>query len=288
MNLILGQIDPVAFEIGPLQVAWYGIIIAAAMLLAVMISSREANRLGLEDDMIIDLAFWIIPIGIIGARLYYVLFELGNYIQNPISMFYIWEGGLAIYGGIIAGFFTILWFVEKREINIWLLLDIVAPQLMLAQAIGRWGNFVNQEAHGAEVSRDFLESLFLPEFIIEGMNINGTYYHPTFFYEFLVTLSGFIILMLLRRKATFFLRGEIISSYLIWYGTGRFFIEGLRTDSLYIGPLRVSQVLSALLVIVGIAVIVYRRFYEYPTPPYYNEGMQPEIEFNKKKAEYQK
>lgn len=286
MNFLLGQIDPIAFEIGPLSVAWYGIIIAAAMLLAVVLASREGDRLGLEQDTIIDLAFWIIPLGIVGARLYYVLFELGYYLQNPLSIFAIWEGGLAIYGGIIAGFFTTVWFANKRDIDIWLLVDIVAPSLFIAQSIGRWGNFVNQEAHGSEVSREFLEGLYLPEFIIEGMNINGTYYHPTFLYESLVTLSGFIILMILTRKAKFLLRGEAISFYLIWYGIGRFFIEGMRTDSLYIGSLRVSQIVSAVLVIVGIGIIIYRRFYKYPTPPYYSEGIYPDLEFEKKKENF--
>lgn len=286
MNVLLGQIDPVAFEIGPLSVAWYGIIIASAMLLAVVLSSREADRLGFEKDIIIDLAFWIIPFGILGARLYYVIFELDYYLQNPLSILSVWEGGLAIYGGIIAGFFTIIWFVEKREIEFWLLVDIITPNLMLAQSIGRWGNFVNQEAHGGEVSRAFLENLFLPEFIIKGMHINGTYYHPTFLYESLVTLTGFIVLFMLTRKAKLLLRGEVISLYLIWYGIGRFFIEGLRTDSLYIGSIRVSQALSVVLVLVGIGIIIYRRFYSYPTPPYYSEGIYPDLEFEKQKENY--
>lgn len=286
MQFLLGQIDPVAFEIGPLSIAWYGIIIATGMLVAILLSSKEADRLNLEKDLMIDLAFWLIPMGLIGARIYYVLFELEHYIQNPLSIFYIWEGGIAIYGGLIGGLLTIIWFAKKRNINIWLMLDIIVPHVMIAQSIGRWGNFVNQEAHGGEVSREFLEGLFLPEFIIEGMHINGSYYHPTFLYESIVTLIGFIVLMTVRYKYKGLLRGETLSMYLVWYGIGRFFIEGMRTDSLYIGPLRVSQVLSLILVAVGIGIFVYRRFYLYPKPPYYHEGMQPEIEFNQKKAQY--
>ncbi len=285
MQELLAVIDPIAFELGPISVAWYGVIIALAMLLAVFLASREAKKLGMDSDIVIDLAFWIIPFGIIGARIYYVLFELDSYIQDPIRILFIWEGGLAIYGGIIAGFFTILWFAHKEKLDIWLLFDLAAPSLLIAQSIGRWGNFVNQEAFGGEVSRGFLESLYLPEFIIEGMNINGAYHHPTFLYESILTLAGFIIALILRRKGNL-LRGELISFYLIWYGTGRFFIEGMRTDSLYIGPLRVSQVLSALIVLLGIGIILYRRFYLYPRPPYYSEGVKPEIDFAKKKAAY--
>lgn len=284
--MFLGQIDPVAFRLGPIQVAWYGIIIGVAMLLAVYLTVKEAKRLGIDEDLIIDLAFYVIPFGIIGARLYYVLFELEHYLQNPMSIFYIWEGGLAIYGGIIGGILVILWYCKKHNFDIWLLFDIIAPHLLLAQSIGRWGNFINQEAHGGEVSRAFLENLFLPEFIIEEMYINGSYYHPTFLYESLVTLIGFFVLMVLRHRSKFLLRGEVSALYMIWYGTGRFFIEGLRTDSLYIGPLRVSQVLSAIIVLVGIGIIMYRRLYIYPRPPYYSEGIQPEIEFEKKKQAY--
>lgn len=182
MNLLtLTPIDPVAFELGPITVAWYGIIIASAMLIAVLLSSREANQLGLDDDFIVDLSFWMLPLSILGARIYYVLFEFSAYAQDPIRIFYIWEGGIAIYGGLIAGGLVLLWYSKKNETDPWLVLDIIAPYVLLAQAIGRWGNFVNQEAHGGEVSRAFLEGLHLPKFIIEGMNIGGTYYHPTFF-----------------------------------------------------------------------------------------------------------
>ncbi|WP_146922690.1 prolipoprotein diacylglyceryl transferase [Alkalibacterium kapii] len=286
MQNMIGSIDPVAFNLGPIEVAWYGIIIVTGMFLAVWLSIREADKLGIREDFIVDLAFWMIPMGLIGARIYYVLFELPTYLADPIRIFFIWEGGIAIYGGLILGFITMYWYSRKNDVPVWLLVDILAPHVMLAQAIGRWGNFINQEAHGGEVSRQFLENLRLPEFIIEQMNIGGTYYHPTFLYESVWNLVGFVVLMLLRAKKDLMLRGEIFLGYLAWYGLGRFFIEGMRTDSLYIGDFRVSQVLSLLLLITSIGLLIYRRFYDYPKPPYYSEGIKPEKEFREKKKKY--
>lgn len=286
MNAFLGAIDPIAFRLGPIQVAWYGIIIVTGMFVATWLSMKEGNNRGIEEDFIVDLAFWILPAGIIGARLYYVLFELGNYIQNPIRIFFFWEGGLAIYGGLILGFIVLVWYSNKRDVPVWLLLDVIAPHVMIAQAIGRWGNFINQEAFGNAVSRNFLESLFLPDFIINQMQINGAYYHPTFLYESLWNTLGFVILMMIRRKEKFLLRGEALLAYISWYGFGRFFIEGIRTDSLYIGPLRVSQVVSLGLFILGVGWIIYRRFYEYPKPPYYTDGTEPDRIFKEKEAAY--
>lgn len=290
MSVSLGAIDPIAFQFGPLRVAWYGIIIVFGMFVAVWLSIKEGEKRGIEEDFIVDLAFRIIPAGLIGARLYYVLFELDVYLQDPIRIFYIWEGGIAIYGGLLAGFATLVWYTKKKDIAVWLLLDVLAPHVMIAQAIGRWGNFVNQEAHGGEVARSFLERLMLPNFIIEQMNIQGTYYHPTFLYESLWNLAGFIILMVVRSKDEILRRGETALGYVAWYSLGRIWIEGMRTDSLYIGPLRVSQVLSGVLLVVAVSLILYRRFYVYPTPPYYTEGMLPERTFaeKKKKSELKK
>lgn len=288
MKINLMAIDPVAFELGPLTVNWYGLIIVTGMILAIFLGIREGEKRGVSEDFVVDTAFWTLPIGIIGARLYYVLFELEHYLSNPISILYIWEGGLAIYGGIIAGLLTIYYRSKKDKVPFLLVTDIFAPLLLLAQAIGRWGNFVNQEAHGGEVSRQFLENLMLPEFIIEGMNIGGTYYHPTFLYESVWSILGVILILVIRNRKQLLLRGEATAGYMIWYGVGRFFIEGLRTDSLYLGPFRISQLVSLALVIAGIAMIVYLRRYKYPRPPYYTDGTQPEIEFAKKKEEYEK
>lgn len=260
MNLSLLQvINPVAFEIGGLQVRWYGIIIATAIYLAATLADKEATRKGFRKEFIVDLVFWAIPIAFIGARLYYVVFEWRNYIANPIDIFKIWEGGIAIYGGLIAGAATAYWFCKREGVSFILLLDILAPVVLLAQSIGRWGNFTNQEAHGAEVTRQFLENLHLPAFIIEQMNINGMYYHPTFLYESLWSAVGVVLLLVLRRQEKIQV-GEIAATYLIWYGCGRFVIEGMRTDSLWMfGLIRVSQALSVVLIIAGILFVIMRR-----------------------------
>jgi len=288
MNINVMAIDPVAFELGPLSVNWYGLIIVTGMILAIYLTINEGEKRGVSEDFIVDTAFWTLPLGILGARLFYVLFELEHYIGDPLSIFYVWEGGLAIYGGIIGGLAAVYWRCKKEGVPLLLITDILAPYVLLAQAIGRWGNFINQEAHGGEVSRQFLESLMLPEFIIEGMYINGAYYHPTFLYESVWSIIGVVVLLVLRSRTQFLLRGETTASYLIWYGVGRFFIEGMRTDSLYLGPIRISQLLSLILVILGIGFIIYQRRYRYPKPSYYTDGMKDEIEFARKKEEYEK
>lgn len=273
MNVLLSVIDPVAISIGPIKIYWYGIIIALAMLIGISLATKEAQKLGLEEDTMVDMTLWAIPIGFIGARLYYVLFKWDYYIQNPSEIIAIWNGGIAIYGGLIAGGLAVYWFARRKKMTLTLLLDILAPSVLLAQSIGRWGNFINQEAHGGAVSRQFLETLYLPEFIIEQMNINGTYYHPTFLYESLWSLLGFILLIILRNQKGLLRRGEVALSYVIWYSFGRFFIEGMRTDSLWIGDImRASQVLSLVLFISAIVLWIYRRR-AYPTKPYYSEGL---------------
>ena len=287
MNLNVMAINPIAFELGPITVAWYGLIIVVGMIAAIYLTIREGEKRDVSEDFIIDTAFWVLPLGILGARLYYVLFELGYYLNNPGQIFAIWEGGLAIYGGIIAGALTIYWRCRKENVPFTLLTDIVTPYVLLAQAIGRWGNFINQEAHGGEVSRQFLEKLMLPEFIIEGMHINGSYYHPTFLYESVWSIIGVILILLIRKRHHFLLRGETTALYFIWYGIGRLFIEGMRTDRLYMGPFRISQIVSVILIILGIVTIVYQRRYKYPTPEYYTDGMQYEIDFARKKETFE-
>ena len=274
MNVLLNVIDPVAISIGPIKIYWYGIIIALAMLIGISLATKEAQKLGLEEDTMVNMALWAIPIGFIGARLYYVLFKWDYYIQNPSEIIAIWNGGIAIYGGLIAGGLAVYWFARRKKMTLTLLLDILAPSVLLAQSIGRWGNFINQEAHGGAVSRQFLETLYLPEFIIEQMNINGTYYHPTFLYESLWSLLGFILLIILRNQKGLLRRGEVALSYVIWYSFGRFFIEGMRTDSLWIGDImRVSQMLSLVLFISAIILLVYRRR-DYPSKPFYSESLK--------------
>ncbi len=281
---MLGVIDPVAFSLGPLQVRWYGILIGLGFLLGLWIASKEAKRLGVDPDKILDLIIWVIPAAIIGARLYYVAFAW-EYMETPLDVIAIWKGGLAIHGGLIGAFIAGYFFVRKHKLPFLLLADIVAPSIILGQAIGRWGNFVNQEAHGGPVSREFLEGLFLPDWIIEQMNIQGFYYHPTFLYESIWSLLGFGLLLLMRRWNP--KRGEIFFTYLIWYSLGRFFIEGLRTDSLtftgpewlasffnvlwtpmsflfeqgamFSGNIRVAQLVSLSVILFAIGMIIYRR-----------------------------
>ena len=198
-----------------------------------------------------ELITYLIIFGIIGARIYYVIFKFSDYKDNLLDIFKIWEGGIAIYGAIIGGFIAIVYLAKKRNQSIIDTTDIIVPSLIIAQAIGRWGNFFNHEAHGGVVSLEFLQKLHLPQFIINGMYINGEYYHPTFLYESIWCLIGFILLLIIR-KISNRKKGLLTSCYFIWYGIGRFFIEGLRTDSLYLFNIRISQLLSIILVIGGL------------------------------------
>lgn len=273
MNLLLGAINPIAFSLGGLEVHWYGVIIASAVLLAIFMSTHESEKLGIKGDDLIDMMLWALPISIIGARIYYVAFEWRYYVAHPSEIIAIWNGGIAIYGGLIAGGLTVYWFTKKRGLPFWLVLDIAAPSVLIAQAIGRWGNFINQEAHGEETSRAFLENLHLPTFIINNMKIDGIYYQPTFFYESLWNVIGFVLLLILRRRFHLLKIGEVALSYVLWYSFGRFFIEGLRTDSLMLlQTIRVSQLLSVVLFIGAIVIWYYRRK-KYPENPYYLDGV---------------
>lgn len=257
MNL-LQAIDPVAFSLGPLEVRWYGVIIALGIILAFIVAQREMVKRGFHPEYLTDLLIWAVPLAIVGARIYYVIFKWDFYSQNPEKIIQIWNGGIAIHGALIASFLTAYFFTKKRGTSFWKLTDVVAPSLLIGQAVGRWGNFMNQEAHGGEVTRTFLENLMLPNWIIEQMYIDGKYYHPTFLYESVWNIIGVIILISLRKVNL--RRGEIFLLYIIWYSVGRFFIEGMRTDSLYlIGDLRTAQVVSLLGIIIAISLLVYRR-----------------------------
>ncbi|MGA5689946.1 prolipoprotein diacylglyceryl transferase [Cytobacillus pseudoceanisediminis] len=258
MEKNIQPLDPIAISLGPIQVHWYGLIIGVGIALALIIAMREGERRGLPKDIFADLMLWAIPIAIISARIYYVIFQWNFYSQNPGEIIKIWNGGIAIHGALIGSVITAYVFAKKRKISFWKLADIAAPSIILGQAIGRWGNFMNQEAHGREVSRAFLENMYLPEFIVDQMYINGAYYHPTFLYESIWNIIGFIILILLRRANL--RRGELFLSYVIWYSIGRFFVEGLRTDSLMLTEnLRIAQTISIVLIIGALVLIFYRR-----------------------------
>ncbi|MFC0477127.1 prolipoprotein diacylglyceryl transferase [Robertmurraya beringensis] len=272
MESTIQPIDPIALSLGPIQIHWYGVIIGVGIALALYLAMREGERRGLHKDIFPDLMLWAIPIAIISARIYYVAFEWDYYSQNPGDIIKIWNGGIAIHGALIGSVITAIVFSRKRNISFWKLADIAAPSIIIGQAIGRWGNFINQEAHGGEVTRSFLEGLFLPEFIINQMYINGTYYHPTFLYESIWNLLGFILLMSLRRVNL--RQGEIFLSYVIWYSIGRFFVEGMRTDSLMLTEsLRIAQTISIALIVIAVALFVYRRVKGYAKVRYLDQSV---------------
>ncbi|MFD1639537.1 prolipoprotein diacylglyceryl transferase [Evansella tamaricis] len=251
-------LNPVALELGPITVYWYGLLIGLGAFLGYVLATREATKRGLPKELFADLLLYALPLAVIGARLYYVIFRWEQFADNPARAFAIWEGGLAIHGALIASVLTALIFAKKRGYSFWKIADIAAPSILLGQAVGRWGNFMNQEVYGGEVSRSFLENMMLPEFIINQMYINGAYHHPTFLYESIWNLIGVAILLYLRRVNM--RRGEMFITYAIWYSVGRFFIEGIRTDYLLIGDfLRTAQVVSILTVVGGIILIIYRR-----------------------------
>lgn len=246
--------NPVAFEIFGLSIRWYGVIISFGVIVAMLLTSILAKKKNLDFEVIIDAFLWIFPIAIIGARLYYVAFEYQNY-ESFMEVINIRQGGLAIHGGVIAGLLTGIVFAKVRKINFMQYVDIAMPGLILAQAIGRWGNFMNQEAHGGPVSPEFMSKF--PEFIQKGMYINGSYYHPTFLYESIWNLlvCGLLVFILLKKRESE--DGIVLGGYMILYSIGRFFIEGLRTDSLMFLGLRIAQIISIMGIILGIMLIIW-------------------------------
>jgi phosphatidylglycerol:prolipoprotein diacylglycerol transferase len=239
-------IDPVAFKIGPISIHWYGIIMASAISLGLIIALRESKKKNLNPDLLLDLIIFAIPFSIIGARTYYVIFQWDYYIQHPQDIIAIWQGGLAIHGALIGATITAIIFTKIKGVNFWKIADIAAPSLILGQAIGRWGNFINQEAYGYKTNLPW------------AMYIDGAYRHPTFLYESIWDFLVFIFLLWLRRRKKI-KTGEIFLSYIIAYSFGRFFVEAFRTDSLMVGPLRMAQVISIALIITAGFFIYWRR-----------------------------
>lgn len=268
--------DKICFSIGSVNIYWYGVLMATGIVIAMLLANLECKRKKLYPDAIVDLCLWIIPCGIIGARLYYVLFSWKNYAANPISALYIWEGGLAFYGCALGGLIGLLIFANRKKLRPLRLLDCIAPGLVLAQAIGRWGNFFNQEAFGLPVTPEMLTRFPILQYFpmsvfIDGAHsFNGVYctnpvHLATFFYESVWCFLVFIILWSVRKK--FKHDGDCFLSYALLYGFERMFIEGLRGDSLYVikpetvgwlsGGMRVSQLLSAILVVaIGVFFII--------------------------------
>ena len=255
--------DPVAITLDPLEIRLYAVCILFGLMLGVYLAVKEAPRKKILHYDILDFILIAFPLSIIGARIYYVAFSWSDYKDNILSVFAIWNGGIAIYGGLITGAIILYFFTQYRFIKTLDFLDVVVPSVMLAQAIGRWGNFFNQEAYGKAV--DSLN--YLPGFIRDQMYIDGAYRQPTFLFESLWNLLGFVVICILRRRPKLLKQGEITAFYLIWYGCGRLLIEGLRTDSLMFLGIRVSQWLSGILILVGIIMVVLRR--RKATTPFY-------------------
>jgi phosphatidylglycerol:prolipoprotein diacylglycerol transferase len=246
------EINPVALDFGKISVAWYGLIITCGILFAAIYIYLRGKKLKLVADDLIDVAFCTVIPGIIGARLYYVFFDFLERPDNYTRLYdviAIWEGGLAIYGGIIGGALGALIGLRWKKIRIPAFFDLLAPAVQMAQAMGRWGNFCNAEAFGGETTLPWRMR------IVNNYYPSGIEVHPTFLYESLWNLLGFILLNVYSKKKKF--DGEIFFLYIGWYGLGRMFIEGLRTDSLYLGGLRISQWLAGACLVVAIAMLVY-------------------------------
>ena len=249
------------------KIYWYGVIIAVGFLLAVIYSVKHAKEFGLTEDDVIDTLIWAVPLGIIGARLYYVVFYRDAAGANPYFDGYndlrdivaIWEGGLAIYGGVIGGVIGLAIATRMKKISSRAMLDVISFGLLIGQAIGRWGNFTNREAHGVETTAPWRMGLVY--------SYKTFYYHPTFLYESLWNVLGFLLLHFVMKKRRKF-DGQLFLCYLAWYGLGRLFIEGLRTDSLYVGStnLRVSQLLAGLTCLFAVALILYVLVFRRPEP----------------------
>lgn len=270
--------DRVAVDFGPIQIYWYSVFVFLGLLVASIVVFKEAHKRNINEDFLINLICDSIIIGLIGARLYYVLFNISYYIQRPLEILAIWNGGLAIHGGVFAALIFIILYCKKHRVNILQILDIAVVGLIIGQAIGRWGNFFNSEAYGQITTLEVLTSQGIPKFIIEGMYILGDYRQPTFFYESVWCLAGFLALIIIRR-CKYIKRGQLTGFYLIWYGLARFVIEDLRTDSLMVGPVKVAQIVSVVFVAAGIVLFFYNIVKSTPeNKKLYTEDLTPKDE----------
>lgn len=266
------ELDPPStIQLGPLTIHFYGLIIAVGMLLAVLYASKRSKEFGLKEDDLIDGVLWVTPFAIICARLYYCIFEWDQYASDPISILYIWNGGLAIYGGVLGAVIGMSVFCKVRKIKVTAMMDVVSLGLLIGQLVGRWGNFMNREAFGAPTD----------SFLRMGLYNTATgaveYYHPTFLYESLWNFVGFLLLHFLSKKRKY--DGQVALGYVAWYGLGRAFIEGLRMDSLYWGPFRVSQVLAGISCVAAVAVLLWQGFRPHdPAKMLVNQGKEAKSE----------
>lgn len=270
-SLGLAMNPPRSIEIGPLSIHFYGIVIALGLVLAVIYASRRSKQFGITEDDLLDGVLWVTPFAIACARAYYCIFSWEHYADNPISVLYIWEGGLAIYGGVLGAIVGVAVFCKIKHIKLPMLLDLVSLGFLIGQSMGRWGNFFNREAFGAETES------FLRMGLLNSYTGAVTYYHPTFFYESLWNFTGFLLLHTLSKKRQY--DGQIALGYVAWYGLGRAFIEGLRTDSLYWGPFRVSQLLAAVSCIAAVTILLWQMFKPHdPAKLYVNQVAARETE----------
>lgn len=251
IHLGLQSPGPIIFQAGPLTIRWYSVMIITGIVLGTLLAQRLAKQRDEDPEKIADLAVWLVAGAIPFARLYYVLFEWERYAQGPWwKVFAIWEGGIAIHGAILGGMIAGYLFAKKTGSDFWKLTDICVPALALGQAIGRWGNFFNSEAFG--VPTDLPWKLYIPPESRPAAFVANNYFHPTFLYESLWNLMVMGILLWLFKKFPNWGKGTITATYAVLYGIGRFWIEGLRTDSLYFGSLRMAQVVSLLFVALGL------------------------------------
>ena len=239
-------------SLGPLTIHYYGLVIAVGLLLAVFYACHRAKEFGVTQDDLLDGVLWVTPFAILCARAYYCIFSWADYADNPISVLYIWNGGLAIYGGVLGAAIGVIVFCKIKKIKIGTILDMVALGFLIGQSIGRWGNFFNREAFGAATESFFRMGLF--------NTVTGSweYYHPTLLYESVWNAVGFVLLHFLSKKRQY--DGQIALGYVAWYGLGRAMIEGLRVDSLYLGPIRVSQLLAGVGCAAAVAVLLWQSF----------------------------
>ena len=249
----------IAIDLGFIEIYWYSLTMLLGVLFGSFYAYLEVKRLKVDKEYFFNMTFWTILFAFLGARIYYVIFNLDYYLNNISEIFAVWHGGLAIHGGILGGALTMIFYSLKHKKNINEILkylDIASIGILIGQIIGRWGNFFNQEAHGGVTTINFLKSIHIPSFIIEGMTIDGIVYHPTFLYESLLNLFGLIILLVIRKNRKL-KNGMIVSIYLIWYSVVRFFIESMRTDSLMLFSLKMAQVISIVLVLFGMILFIY-------------------------------
>ena len=247
---------PRSISLGPLNIYFYGIIIACGLVLAVLYCMNRSKEFGIQEDDILDGVLWVTPFAICCARAYYCIFAWHEYAADPISVLYIWNGGLAIYGGVIGAMIGVSVLCKLKKIKLPAMLDLVLLGFLIGQSIGRWGNFMNREAFGAPTDS------FLRMGLYNTLTGQTEYYHPTFLYESVWNLCGFVLLHFLSKRRKY--DGQIALCYAAWYGLGRCIIEGLRMDSLYWGSFRVSQVLAGISCVAAVIVLIWQHFREHP------------------------